>query len=196
MIKYFTEYRREANNIKILDILDVQFKSLEHAFETINEWKTVDNAEGIVLDEIGQQYGQLRKGMTDEVYRYTIKNKILSNNSKGDIYSVKQIISSVLKLEPGEFDISEAYLTDTKKAGILNVTQVPLGKLLESGMEISEFMELIKSTLAAGVGLGILELAGTFMFVDELETEHPLGFADEKMTVGGTLGAVFEGGID
>lgn len=196
MRKLLPEYRRKENNLKLTDILNVSFDELETLFRTIESWRSVDNAEGLVLDEIGQEVGQLRKGTTDEVYRFLIKAKVLSNNSKGDVYSIVNVISTVLGLEPGEFEISEAYIKDSENVGMINIEQVPIHTMLESGLTIDEFIELIKATVAAGIGINRLELSGTFEFVEKLVTDSAEGFADVDMTTGGTLGAVFgEGGV-
>ncbi|MNL59874.1 hypothetical protein D3C87_1836370 [compost metagenome] len=61
-----------------------------------------------------------------------------------------------------------------------------------------QFGQIIQRTVAAGVRVALVELAGTFQVssvYDKLES-GPTGLADPGMTVGGTLGEVYVPGYD
>lgn len=189
-----TDYRRKPNNIKLLEILNGEFDEIRELLVLIGDWREIDSAKGAVLDDIGKGLDVNRNGLRDEIYRIMIKSKLISNASGGDVYTVVRLINSLLELEEGEFEISEPYHEDPKLAGNITVEKLPLQAMLQKGLSVDDFTELIKATLAAGIGIAKLEVAGTFDFVDELVTGSDTGFADLEMTTGGTLSEIFEEG--
>lgn len=72
-----------------------------------------------------------------------------------------------------------------RKSATIEITRLPLSKLLELGITTEDFLSIIKKAVAAGVALNRVDLSGTFEFGNTLETDSELGFDN------GTLGAVF-----
>lgn len=80
----------------------------------------------------------------------------------------------------------------------INLIRVPTKRLNEVGMSPLQFARIIQKTVAAGVRVAQIELAGTFALssqYDVLETST-LGLADTNMTTGGELGTVYAPGDD
>ncbi|MNP75709.1 hypothetical protein D3C76_1728150 [compost metagenome] len=71
-------------------------------------------------------------------------------------------------------------------------------RLNEVGMSPMQFAQIIEKTVAAGVSVAQIELAGTFLLSSaygELQ-QDAFGLSDPDMTVGGTLGEVYVPGND
>lgn len=81
--------------VKTLTIFLERLKDVDEAMVTLAEYRTVAMAEGLNLDEIGEQLGVFRNGLTDQEYRAVIM--ILSgtsakNGTRGEIIgTLKQI---------------------------------------------------------------------------------------------------------
>lgn len=65
-----------------------QFQELEDAFSDLLTETTIDNSEGIHLDNIGAIVGEPRIGRSDEQYRVALRARILLNKSNGTIEDV------------------------------------------------------------------------------------------------------------
>lgn len=87
-----------SNLAKLFSIPLEQLEKLKTAFTRMEEWRDIDNAQGAVLDRIGQEILQeYRGGMTDAQYRLKLKTRIIINYlSNGDIESIIQLLNIFL----------------------------------------------------------------------------------------------------
>lgn len=176
-----------------------QMNELSSTIQRISEWKSIEQAEGAALDEIGGNLGQARGQATDEVYRLLLRSKLARMNSSGSLDSVIEVLALALRAAPDEFRIAEQYDDPIQpEPAAIQVTEVPYEKLNGVGLSPSQFVSLVESLVAAGVRVTQVGLTGSFELAsahDVLEqSEH--GLADEAMTVGGTLGDLYVPGND
>lgn len=188
-----------SNLSKLLSIAADQLRDVQETLQKIEEWRDIDKAKGTTLDLIGGNVVQKRGAATDEVYRIMIKTKIARNLSKGDVNTIIRVIAMAVGADYSEVKIRQKFNdpVDPEPAA-LSLMQLPLNRLNESGIELSQFVQIIQKTVAAGVRVNSVELTGTFQYAsqyDQLETGDT-GFADIDMTTGGTLGELYESGDD
>ncbi|KAF6591041.1 hypothetical protein [Paenibacillus sp. EKM205P] len=200
LIKKLTDVftKNPNSNIgKLFTIVAGPINDLETTFRTIEEWRDIDTAQGTTLDLIGGNVGQLRGAATDEIYRIMIKSKIARNLSKGDVNTIIRVIALAVGADYSEIKIQQKFSDplDPEPAA-LSLMRLPLEKLNESGIELSQFVQIIQKTVAAGVSVQSIELAGTFEFgslPEEYDTERGWGSTNDSV-IGGRLGAVYEPG--
>lgn len=194
-------YNKSPNsNIgKLIGILYEQLKQLTDTFEQIREWRDIDKAQGTTLDRIGENIVQSRGAATDEIYRVLLKSKIARNLSKTDVNTIIQVLALALDCEYRDIRIRSKYNDAAEpEPAALSLIQVPIKRLNEVGMSPQQFGQIIQKTVAAGVRVAQIELAGTFQLSSnygQLEI-GPTGLGDPDMTIGGTLGEVYVPGND
>lgn len=190
-------YNKNPNsNIgKALLLLTEQMNRIEAEAEKVELWRSIDNAEGTTLDYIGLERGQARGQASDTVMRALIKTRIAQNNSDGTVPFLKNFISLLLKIPLSQIVITS--LADTGKSATLHVN-VPGNSIAPTGLSLKQLGQILNAVAASGVKIETLA-AGTFSFSDsytESNYNHPHGFSDDEMTVGGTLGQVYDPAID
>ena len=147
------EQFRQADNLAafISAFVDQIQDAEDGAFELITE-RTLDAAEGVQLDGIGQIVGLERGGLTDDAYRVRLRAQILINSSSGTINEILEIvvlleptITDFFELEPATiitviYDITEdaaliaSVIRDARSAGVksdLHYSLSPVGELFE-----------------------------------------------------------------
>ncbi|WP_379142387.1 hypothetical protein [Paenibacillus sp. sgz500992] len=202
MLKRFADtYNKspDSNLGKLISILHSELARLGDTFERIRDWRDIDAAQGTTLDRIGTNIVQSRGAATDEVYRVLLKSKIARNLSKTDVNTIIRVLAIALDCEYNDIRIVEKYDDPLEpEPAAINLIRVPVRRLNEVGMSPFQFARIIQKTVAAGVRVAQIELAGTFALssqYDVLETS-PFGLADPDMTTGGELGEVYVPGDD
>ncbi|MUG68633.1 hypothetical protein GNP94_21925 [Paenibacillus campinasensis] len=202
MLRRLTDvYNKDPNsNIgRLIGILHEQMVQVNQTLHRIEDWRSIDKAEGVVLDRIGQNVVQPRGAATDEIYRVLLKSKVARNLSTSDTNTIIRVLALALDCEFSEIKIKPKWLDpEDPEPAAITLIQVPVQRLNEVGMSPMQFAQIIQHTVAAGVRVAQVELTGTFQFssqYNQLES-GPTGFADVDMTTGGTLGEVYEPGDD
>lgn len=87
-----------SNLGKLFSIPLEQLEKLKVIFTRMEDWRDIDNAEGAVLDRIGEEILQeYRGGANDVQYRLKLKTRIVVNYlSNGDIESIIQLLNIFL----------------------------------------------------------------------------------------------------
>lgn len=88
-----------SNNQKLFAWLVDHGLKLYSDADVINEWKSIDVAQGKALDEIGENYGEYRGEANDDFFRFMIKAKILAARSKATANNIIDVISQSLNLD-------------------------------------------------------------------------------------------------
>lgn len=147
----------------------------------------LNNARGATLDLYGKLVGQSRGLATDEQYILLIKTRIMRNLANGSNKGVVDALCAILNCKQ-----SQVHITDTDNPCEVLIT-VPLGSIIEAGLTVKQFNQLVKSILPVGVVLSANTIyEGTFEFsAAENEQNETAGFCDvEGGTIGGYFGAL------
>jgi hypothetical protein len=95
----------DSNVAKLVSLLSEQIDLLNDDFTKIEEWKSIDLAEGKTLDLIGENYGQSRGQATDEIMRVLIKARIARNSSDGTFDSIIHALAKSINADPSKIKI-------------------------------------------------------------------------------------------
>lgn len=90
-------YRKDedSNIYKLFATLAPEIEHLKEAFEKIESWGGIENAEGTTLDLIGEDVRQERLSMSDEQYRQRLRFRAAVNRSDADINSVNTAMRAI-----------------------------------------------------------------------------------------------------
>lgn len=183
-----------SNLGKLCSIMADQLRKVQETNKRVQQWKNIDLAKGTTLDMIGSNIGQPRGIATDEVYRIMIKSKVAVNFSTSDINTIIRVLSIALDSPYSDIRIEEMYTdTTTPEPAAIKVIELPLERINHAGMTPSQFVRIVKRTVAAGIRVGVIELTGTFEFGSTDTVDPEKGFADLAGTYGGYLGAAVSG---
>lgn len=188
---------RSSNIGKLFIIITEEFDKMRDTLQKIEDYRDVNVASGYTLDKIGANIEQFRGIAEDEIYRVLIKYKLRGVASSGTINEIIEIVSDTLEIDPSEIGIAETYNDEEPEPAAISIAKVPYGALLSIGLSPNQFIQILKSSVPAGVLLKSISLEGTFEFGStELETDFEKGFADIDMTSGGYFGVLYISGAD
>lgn len=193
-------YRKnpESNVYKLAQLACYHIQENADVLERIQAWRDIDQAEGVVLDEIGRDIGQNRGIAPDNVYRTLIKAKIKRNLSDGSVDTIIDFLSFILSCDKTEIAVTE--LWPEGKHATLNI-EAPVGPISSTGLTVRQFGTLINLVIVGGVRAEVL-FEGTFELADlpPSGTNGPIdaaiGLAPLDQSVGGTLGILFDPDTD
>lgn len=86
----------DSNIGKLFEVIDRELEQLKTALEKTREYRAIDLATGVTLDNIGKNVLLERDGMDDINYRLFLKTKIRSNLSGGQIETINEIMQAIL----------------------------------------------------------------------------------------------------
>ena len=185
-------YRKDpvSVNSRILRIEKCAMDDLRTMLRSIDDSLDLNLATGATLDLYGEMVGQKRGKATDAQYRSLIKMQIVRNFTHGDYNSVVELLAMILNCSPTEIVLAEE--ADSCRVRVANL---PFDKLNEMALDTTTVRHIIKEIIPVGIYLESVSFAGTFEFSGgtELVYDAAAGFADDAQTIGGYLGAMFEG---
>ena len=177
-----------------MQIVSEELDDIKIVYKRIEDWQDLQQAEGIALDNIGQDLLQFRGEVNDDVYRVLILSRIARNKATGTYNNMIEVLSLALGVEPTEIVIEEGLQGEPQT---ITLIQIPLDTLAAIGMTTNQLGRLVAKLTAAGIGLEAVEFFGTFEYVgDTLENDINTGFADDDMINGGTVGDLYQPATD
>ena len=184
--------KKEKSNIgKLMLIFEEQTDVLNDVLNKSLEWRSIDKAQGIALNELGNNVGQNRGLASDEIYRVLIRGKVARNFSDGTLNRILEALSISLNCPPSEIHIESSIESGDNEPAAISIKRMPLECLNKSGLTATQFFQITESITSGGVQIAFINLEGTFYFAGNEIEESEEGFADLEETFGGTLGGVF-----
>jgi hypothetical protein len=163
------EYKKkpfiEALNSAVLD----ELTELEKVFWDLYVLRSLDTAEGVQLDGLGDIVGEPRGNKDEETYRRFIRIRVLVNNSDGKIEQLYSILRGLL----GEGFIAD--IQDSFPAGIVVYVGSPLDPLTPEDVN-----RLLRKAKGGGIRLDFvysdLDETDMFLWSDDDDTPDTGGF--------------------
>ena len=182
-----------SNNYKIMQLLKYDDEQFQSVLQELKDSLSLDNAKGYTLDLYGEMAGQKRGLATDEQYKILIKTKIERNRCNADYKSFVRCICRILNC-----GATEILLEEMEAPATVRMVYVPLDKILAADLTTSQFTQILKSLLPAGITLESSLYSGTFMFSNsELEASTDAGFCqNEGDEYGGYFGVLSDDETD
>lgn len=88
-----------TTNYELFDWISQEYLNIYRGKIQIDDWRDIDVAQGVALDNIGANYDVFRGEATDEFYRFMIKAQILASRSKATANEIINVVSQSLNLE-------------------------------------------------------------------------------------------------
>lgn len=156
-MRLFPDFFKKTGDSKLVKLMSIffdQINELKSSLEKIDEWKSIDKAEGKALERIGEQYGEYRGSLDDEFYRYMIKTKIAQRRMDGSTNQLIEIISQTLGTPMNEVRVKSERTNPNSLEGIqtISIEGLPEKYLLNNQL-IEIFISRIYAAVAAGISL-------------------------------------------
>lgn len=90
-------FRKPVNKELYYVLYNHSFDAFYEALDSIEASRNIDKAQGKSLDLLGANVGQFRIDEDDELYRLLIKTRIIANLSIGDIPTINEVMSVLVK---------------------------------------------------------------------------------------------------
>lgn len=182
-------YNKEAgsNNHKLMQLIQYDADNFRSVMRELWDALDMEKAEGYTLNLYGEMVGQKRGYANDEQYMLLVKAKMARNLCGGSYRAIVNCLCMILGCQP-----SEIYLAETEKPCSVKLMDIPLDTIIAADLSPTNFTNLLKSMLPAGVALEASVFSGTFAFSDsEMEASNDAGFCqNEGDDYGGYLGVL------
>lgn len=126
-------------------------QTIEDAIQGLQAGVSLDAAQGVMLDNLGQIVGVMRNGASDATYRALLRGAIGQNNSDGSADALLRIVQavyqtqSVFKKDPNSFGQNGASVRAAIAFGV--------GSPQTDASNYALVNRIITASIAAGVGL-------------------------------------------
>lgn len=150
----------------IIETLADEILELEQAREKVAKGKFVTDAEGEQLNRIGELFDiERRSDEADDVFRARLQVALRSQITSATVTELENVVSVLLDMPTSEVTIEEPFELNAAHISI----DVPGDALEDSELTYSQFIDIVSSVVAAGVGVGILV---------SIDQEEPVFFKD------------------
>ena len=153
----------------LLTVFAKEYEELEQASDEAREAKFVETATGEPLNKIADLFGlDRRQDETVDAFRVRVKAALRSQITTATLEEVRDIVALLLDADIEDVDVEEPF--DRAQAQILLDVRDELDDVDISG---SQFIDVVDSAVAAGVGVGILlteEIEDTLAIEDTAHT--------------------------
>lgn len=145
----------DENFKKLAAYVNYEFNLLVHLFNQIEKMRSLDDAKGKVLDDIGDNYNQPRGEADDEFYRIMIRSKRALNSGKTTVNGLLDIISQSLNVKPDGIVIEplRSYKYNKEDVGeplAISIKNIPL-QWIDKEWEQNYIIDRIRDGVAAGI---------------------------------------------
>lgn len=158
---YFLEHlpgplnKLDDNFKKLSSFLHYEFGLLVHLFNQIEKMRSLDDAKGKVLDQIGDNYNQPRGEADDEFYRIMIRSKMALNSGRTTVNGLIDIISQSLNVKPDGITITPLRNYSYKGVDVgeplaITIKNIPL-QWIDQDWEQNYIIDRIRDGVAAGI---------------------------------------------
>lgn len=185
---------KESNNYKLLMVEKYIYDRINTMYQSVFDILDIDNAHGVVLDEIyGTRLNLKRGALNDIQYRLRLKAKISQSMSDGTRNGIAEALAYTLNTTSDKIKIKADENSKT-----VQLLDLPLAVLDEAECTTDDVLEMLDSMLPQGVHVSAANFTGTFElaeFDNTLENldandvyDENTGLSDLEETFGGELG--------
>lgn len=126
-------------------IAELFYENYEIPINNIANYKSYDLAEGLALDDIGDDLSEPRLGNSDDIYRFLLKTKIIASASSGTIPDLIQVVKGSLPNSP---NLKPVIINDPENVHAVKIT-IDGGRYTASQVDI--LIRRLKQALPAGI---------------------------------------------
>ena len=157
-----------------------QAQPLEDTIIALRDSRSLFNATGVLLDNIGNMVGLARSGsQSDALYRSAIQTRIGQNNSEGQPELIIQIFSIIT-------GATKVQLLEQAIASFSIMSEVPMNQSLANSLIAS--LKVVAAAAVSVESIGSFDPTQAFTFAGD---QPGLGFDDGSGTMGGLFATGF-----
>lgn len=147
---------------KLCQFLASSFTEMEDLFNQIQAYRSIDKAEGVALDRLGEKYGKKRGTADDAFYRIMIKAVVASHKGDATVNGILRAIRDTLDVPIKGVKIQDLrqYFNTGQEPLAIKITNIQFSNL-DDAKKIRIIQEQIKSIVAAGVRVASIEFTDT-----------------------------------
>lgn len=157
--------RINSSNWKLSKYYTSGLDETKEVLENIDKYRNIDNAEGKVLDKLGDKYGVKRGPADDAFYRMMIRSKIANRKGDATVNGILRTMQNALGIDVKGVKIGPVYHDGVQEPLSLRLSNVPLS-FARSEFEQEFMLRQIESIIAVGVRLQdlqfIVPISGNF----------------------------------
>ena len=148
--------RYAAKTVSFAAWLQSILEPVVYLFQTITDFREIDNAGGKALDRLGDQFNQPRGTADDDFYRIMIRSKMAINSGDATVNGLIDMITRSLNISPDHIQIEplrqydESGALDDGEPLAIKISNIPL-EWAKSEFEQNYILNRIKSSVAAGI---------------------------------------------
>lgn len=139
-------YEEDSNNAKLLSLYSDGMEDTLVTLQKMDEWHSIDIAEGEALDVIGNDRGVPWNGYDDEFYRFLIKSKQLQRQTDGTYSSLIKLIAESLGAKYSEINVGPV----NNEPNAIQVTNIP-AEYIDSQKKEALVLDRIRGSVVAGI---------------------------------------------
>lgn len=114
-------------------------------------WQDINQAEGKVLDDIGNDYGISRTDNDDDFFRFLLNNARIKNHTDGSVDSLIRLVSVSLQANYDEFHVKAGHENNGENLTI-SIEDIP-NKYNQDARKTKMLMKNLEASIVAGVRL-------------------------------------------
>lgn len=175
--------RINSSNWKLSKYYTSGLDETKEVLENIDKYRNIDNAEGKVLDKLGDKYGVKRGPADDAFYRMMIRSKIANRKGDATVNGILRTMQNALGIDVKGVKIGPVYHDGVQEPLSLRLSNVPLS-FARSEFEQEFMLRQIESIIAVGVRLQdlqfIVPISGNFGVGGGVATAYSFTLDDSK----------------
>lgn len=175
--------RINSSNWKLSKYYTSGLDETKEVLENIDKYRNIDNAEGKVLDKLGDKYGVKRGPADDAFYRMMIRSKIANRKGDTTVNGILRTMQNALGIDVKGVKIGPVYHNGVQEPLSLRLSNVPLS-FARSEFEQEFMLRQIESIIAVGVRFQdiqfIIPISGNFGVGGGVATAYSFTLDDSK----------------
>lgn len=157
-------YDKDSSNAKLLSLFADDLVAMQQLLTKIDDWRDIDNAQGVALDMVGADWQVPRNGNDDDFYRFLIKTKRLQRMTDGTYDSLVRLVSESLGAKYSEINVKP--IKDEPNA--IEVTNIPADYINGDTRKEAIVLQQIRDSVIAGVrvvNIGFQQTINSNMYI-------------------------------
>lgn len=156
-------YDKDSSDAKLLSLFADDLVAMQQLLTKIDDWRDIDNAQGVALDMVGADWQVPRNGNDDDFYRFLIKTKRLQRMTDGTYDSLIRLVSESLGAKYSEINVKE-----TDEPNSIEVTNIPAAYINGDTRKEAIVLQQIRDSVIAGVrvvNIGFQQTINSNMYI-------------------------------
>lgn len=137
----------DGNYYKLMDIFTSNINAVDDLAQKVADWRDIGNAQGAILDMLGQNYNVKRVSDDDDFYRFMIRSQQIASRANGTADDILSLITRTLDVNPNNI-----HLTRTAEPNHIRIS-LPYSNMLKDPVRLQLTLSMLSNATMAGIWL-------------------------------------------